>query len=385
MLREWAGAGSGPQKLAVTLAHRYTAAGLAWDALKGTDGARARVLAAAARQADCHVALALLTFWEYGSAEYDEPYEHGRRGRARHAGEQYSMGEVLDWRLSARRWRSPEGERLPLGEIPFEREEIVPPDSLTDVEPREDFEGYTGNAGMTLERWYRHAAVALWPIARHADVLCAAGSPNAVRALGRMVKSWEADQGEDAVALKARALELASRILERWPANPYRGVDGDRTGARSRHDPSRLLSRLGDIGLIRLYLRDVLVRDAQLEPGAGVARIVDRWGWAALRADLVALFEATDAETLGRNARLLDRLCRFRRAEADDKGVGTDQRDTCAQLASALSPRSSGSTPGRHGRTGERRASTAREFWPGWSGPCSRPICTPRWSACSPT
>ena len=336
VLREWAGAGSGPQKLAVTLAHRYTAAGLAWDALKGTDGARARVLAAAARQADCHVALALLTFWEYGSAEYDEPYEHGWGGRARHVGEQYSMGEVLDWRLSARRWRSPEGERLPFGEIPFEREEIVPPDSLTDVEPREDFEGYTGNAGMTLERWYRHAAVALWPIARHADVLCAAGSPKAVRALGRMVKSWEADQGEDAVALKARALDLAGRILERWPANPYRGVDGDRTGARSRHDPSRLLSRLGDIRLIRVYLRDVLVRDAQLEPGAGVARIVDRWGWAALRADLVALFDATDAETLERNARLLDRLCRFRRAEGDDERVGTDQRGTCAQLASAL-------------------------------------------------
>ena len=111
MLREWAGPGGGPQKLAVTLAHRYTAAGLAWDALKGTDGARARVLAAAARQADCHVALALLTFWESGSAEYDEPYRRGWRGRARHGGEQYSMGEVFDWRLSARRWQSPEGER----------------------------------------------------------------------------------------------------------------------------------------------------------------------------------------------------------------------------------------------------------------------------------
>ena len=111
------------------------------------------------------------------------------------------------------------------------------------MKPREDFEGYTGNAGMTLERWYRHAAVALWPIARHADVLCSAGSPNAVRALGRMVKGWEADQGEDAGGLRARALELASRILERWPANPYR-VDGDRIGTRSRHDPSRLLNRL---------------------------------------------------------------------------------------------------------------------------------------------
>ncbi|MGH7418466.1 MAG: 2OG-Fe(II) oxygenase, partial [Candidatus Rokuibacteriota bacterium] len=140
VLREWTGATGGPQKLAVTLAHRYTADGLAWDALKGIDGARARVLAAAARQADCHVALALLTFWEHGSAEYDdEPYGRGWGGRGRHADGQYSMGEVLDWGLSAKRWRSPEGERLSFGEIPFEKEEVVPPDSLTDVEPKEDF------------------------------------------------------------------------------------------------------------------------------------------------------------------------------------------------------------------------------------------------------
>ena len=121
----------GRSKLAVTLAHRYTAAGLAvgWRP-EGTDGARACVLAAAARQADCHVALALLTFWEYGSAEYDESYERGRRGGSPPTvGEEYSMGEVLDSGLSARRWQSPEGERLPLGEVPFEREEIVPPDS----------------------------------------------------------------------------------------------------------------------------------------------------------------------------------------------------------------------------------------------------------------
>jgi hypothetical protein len=337
VLREWAGAAGGPQKLAVTLAHRYTADGLAWDALKGVDGARARVLAAAARAADCHVALALLTFWEHGTAECDdEPYGRGWGGRGRHAGEQYSMGEVLDWSLSAKRWRSPEGDRLPFGEIPFEREEIVPPDSLTDVEPKEDFEGYTGNAGMTLERWYRHAAVALWPRARHADVLCAGGSPNAVPALRQMVKILEKAQGEDADSLKARGLELAGRILERWPANPHRGVETDWTGAGRRRDPSGPLARLGDIGLIGTYLRDVLARDAQLEPGKGVARIVDRCGWAALRADLVALFQATDGETLERNARLLDRLCRFRGADADDTRIGADQRETCARLAAVL-------------------------------------------------
>jgi hypothetical protein len=169
VLRDWAHDAKGPRKLAVTLAHRYTKDGLAWDALKGIDRARATVLAVAARQAGCHVHLALLTFWEQGSAESDDAPSYWDAGDAE-SGE-YSMGEVFDWSLVAEHWRTPDGRRRPFGTMEFSKEEVVPPDSLTDVEPEEDFEGYTGNAGMTLERWYRHAAVILWPSAGHKAVV----------------------------------------------------------------------------------------------------------------------------------------------------------------------------------------------------------------------
>ena len=35
--------------------------------------------------------------------------------------------------------------------------------------------GYTGNAGMTLDRWYRHAAIFLWREERHFEILCDCG------------------------------------------------------------------------------------------------------------------------------------------------------------------------------------------------------------------
>ena len=57
----------------ITLEHQYSQEGLAWDALKGVDRARARILADAAKQAGCRAYLGLLTFWESGEGE-DEGY-----------------------------------------------------------------------------------------------------------------------------------------------------------------------------------------------------------------------------------------------------------------------------------------------------------------------
>src|SRR5262245_33071855 len=79
-LRAWAQEDA-PQKLAFLLEHRYTQDGLAWDALKGVDRARARVLLAAAREAGCEACLALVTLWESGSAVDDGGgYGHGYGG-----------------------------------------------------------------------------------------------------------------------------------------------------------------------------------------------------------------------------------------------------------------------------------------------------------------
>ena len=66
LLRKWADEDEAAEKLGIALDHQYTEGGLTWDALKGTDRAKARVLAEAARQAGCRAYLALLTLHESG-------------------------------------------------------------------------------------------------------------------------------------------------------------------------------------------------------------------------------------------------------------------------------------------------------------------------------
>ncbi len=119
------------------LDHQYTQAGLTRDALKGIDAARADVLFAAANEAGCDAALALVTYWESGSAEPSGDYGYGygrswrRRGRYDdddshdNGGSEYEMGEVYDRSLSASHFSDADGNSLAFGQIPLDEDEIV--------------------------------------------------------------------------------------------------------------------------------------------------------------------------------------------------------------------------------------------------------------------
>jgi hypothetical protein len=202
----------GVQKIAVALDHQYSQEGLKIDTLKGVDRARADVLFDAAEQAGCVSHLALVTHWQSGSAEGGEYDDYSYRRRRRYGrwsndedededdDEQketsalsgYEMGEVYDEGLSIGQWSDRAGKTVALGEMHLDKEEIVssqPPDAWTIS--REEFEGYTGNAGMTLERWYHRAAVVIWPQQNHFHVLCGAGTDAAVAGMEAMPQKVE--------------------------------------------------------------------------------------------------------------------------------------------------------------------------------------------------
>src|SRR5262249_54000466 len=120
--------------------------------------------------------------------DYDEDEDEGDENAD--SGGEYEMVEVFESNLTADHWVDDDGQRVRIGKLDVEPEEVVPEDSLTDVTPEEQFEGYTGNEGMTLNRWYRHAAVFLWPENRHFAILCSRGGRNAIAALDLLVKRW---------------------------------------------------------------------------------------------------------------------------------------------------------------------------------------------------
>jgi len=159
----------------------------------------------------------------YGNSRY-----RSRRGRwydqYEEDASEYEMGEIFDESLSINNWSDYQGNKVGLGEIRLGGDEIASDQPLDQWDPsREEFEGYTGNAGMTLERWYHRAAVVIWPRERHFEVLCGAGTGASIGGLQTMVmqlkRAAQARRDAQRQALYF-GLHKNDRILRSRPPNP---------------------------------------------------------------------------------------------------------------------------------------------------------------------
>jgi hypothetical protein len=298
------------------------------DALKGVDRARANVLFAAAEQAGCVAHLALVTFWQSGSAEggYDGGY-----GRYRHRrywydddenddddASQYEMGEVYDQSLMANHWSDRQGGKIALGEIRLDPEEIVDHESLEDWEAsREEFEGYTGNAGMTLERWYHRAAIVIWPRERHFAVLCNAGTDASIGGLASMVKLLKRAAKAQREAQRQECRVFAEAIIDSWQPQSRRDAWDKTTEAPDRATFLSLLQELDDPDLVHRFLSNVIAADGSIQLAKSFPAFCKRHGWLSFRDALKTVIDATSAATVARNAALLQTLCLQRDKNAD--------------------------------------------------------------------
>ncbi len=341
---------SAPKKLAVLLEHRYTQSGLSIDNLKGVDLAKAKILLDAAEKAECDAYLALVTLWQNGSAEggYDD-YGYGSRRRYLHreydddeqddtvaAGDsKYTMGEIYDYSLTANHWSNRDGKKVSFGKIPMEENEIVPPDALTDTDPnREDFEGYTGNAGMTLERWYHRAAIVLWPQSHQFQVWCEAGTDAAIAGLCQMVaKLKKIKKGREDRLVECR--QFAATIIETWCSSRTDDYwdrsepDAMKQAPLDRESIWMALADLGEPGLIGRVLEEVMVKDQSLLLSTTFLKWISKQGWSDFSPSLISMFTRTNRETLGRNIVIFRMLATMRNQSGGHKLL-------CSQLAALL-------------------------------------------------
>jgi len=203
-----------PEKLVYLLDHAYTPAELGFAALKGADAAAAGVAAAAARQAQCDLHLALLTVEESGAAEYADSYGSGRWDQE----DAFEVGEVSDRSVALSEWRRPDGQEAVLGAIPVDEEELSPPGACDDLTPDEEhFHEATGNEGASFERTYRRAALVLWPSERLFAVLSQAGLPVTLPYLDDLARRWAASGADQRSPLWRDAHELAGHMTAQWP------------------------------------------------------------------------------------------------------------------------------------------------------------------------
>ena len=197
-------------RLVYLLDHQYTPRGLHWSRLKGVDGERVGALRAAARAADCEIVLALAEVHETWSC--DEPY----RDRYWYDEDepddepdssQLELGELLDGSISLDTWVDQSGQPAQPAAIWASDAEVCATTPTSTLIPYDStYEGYMGNYGNTMDRWYRRGAVVVWP--RRLDfVVRAQASP--IWALDTIAAVLH--EGE-----VARARELVGSVATFW-------------------------------------------------------------------------------------------------------------------------------------------------------------------------
>lgn len=168
-------------KLVWVLDHAYSEEGLSFDALKGVDAARARVLARAADRASCDLYAAILHVEESGTPALEIRDSPWGDWEAEFSDSEFE--EVIDgWRWLDG-WTARRGGHPPFGRVPVEDAELLPLGALDDAEPDERrLEESFGNEGASLELIYRLAAFVVWPGSKTLDIVASGNIDGATRA-----------------------------------------------------------------------------------------------------------------------------------------------------------------------------------------------------------
>lgn len=211
-----------PTRLVFLLDHEYSQRGLAALRLKGADAERVRLLQAAAEQASCETVLALAEIKETWDAsptgeswaggwhdeEFDDPDDGPDDGN-------YDLNELIDDEITLGWWIAPGGSGAEIISLPVGHHEVcavTPSRSLTPY--HSEYEGYMGNYGNTVDRWYRRAAVVVWPKAKSFAARAEAGSTWALQTLLNRIDAGDlATARTEAMSLEPFWLHIEAQAL----------------------------------------------------------------------------------------------------------------------------------------------------------------------------
>ena len=211
----WRDDDEGSDKIVWLLEHDYSEAGLSLDALKNADASQARVMEQAADRANCELYAAIVHVEEQGEADYDGGY-HG--GWNRYGDDDnVEFGEVLEGTYWLDNWAGRDGGRPAFGAMRLNPGELLPAGALDGVPPDDEWVNEaTGNAGVTVERAYRHAAIVIWPRRRMLNLLV---NESISAAIAWVTEQFARDE--------PGAHNLIARLIDVWSG----GRNGDRSSA----------------------------------------------------------------------------------------------------------------------------------------------------------
>lgn len=282
------------EPLVFALDHHYTQRGLSLDLLKGTDRQLADLVVSAAAKAECLVHLAqvsrhLSQFADDGS--FGDSYSrYSYRAPRRHAIE---IGETYEDELSGTEWTDLSGKKQPWGTIAFDLSAIVSSVPIDDWKPTsEEFEGYTGNAGNTLDRWYHRSAIVVWPRDHHFEVVASSGAATSMPLFCSMARKLAKTPTKRFEAARRDCILFARAIVAQWPRRSI-GYGYSRGVEESPLDdfPKQQLL-LHDRDTIAAFLTRLAEQDQALPLKSFVVAACREFGWTAFAQELKRLIAA---------------------------------------------------------------------------------------------
>lgn len=199
--------GKPPERLVYLLDHEYTQRSLGWNRLKGQDAARVAALRQVAEDLDCGILLALADVHEIWQCE-EEDWGRDRYWDDDDADDDtaHELVDLVDYDIGLSHCLGSETGRAQIAQG-IGQDEVCWTTESDDLKPYAyEYEGYMGNYGNTVDRWYHRAAVVLWPRA-HSFALRAHQSAH--WALGEVGKRLKAGDG-------AGARKMAQSLLPFW-------------------------------------------------------------------------------------------------------------------------------------------------------------------------
>ncbi len=159
-----------PRWLVYLLDHQYSQKGLGWFQLKGIDRTRTAQLRAAAEELGLNIHLALAELhetwqteeeysgdWRYRRHQYDD-WEDEEKDSS-----DINLVDLIEEEYSLAHWVSSESKKSSLRECSVPNSMFCWTKANDEFQPfKSHHEGYMGNYGNTMDRWYHRAAVVLW-------------------------------------------------------------------------------------------------------------------------------------------------------------------------------------------------------------------------------
>jgi len=343
--------------LVFALEHHYTQRGLSLDLLKGVDRQLANLVVSAAEKTDCIVHLAqvsrhLLQFADDGS--FSRGYSHHYRAPRR----PIEIGETCEDDLSGTQWTDVRGRKQPWGDIAFDLSAIVSSVPIDDWKPTsEEFEGYTGNAGNTLDRWYHRSAIVIWHRDHHFDVVASSGATDTIPLFCSMAAKLTRTPKKRLEEARIDCIRFARAIIARWRHRPI-GYGHAATREKSPYDdfPEHLLT-LHDRDTIAMFLTKLADNDQSLTLDSFVVAASREFGWSAFAQELKRLISSRPnmhgrQEIPFRDVEWLSAFCCDKTVDSDKSALA---HELCAlaveRFCEPRPPRPTYDSPHRHRET----------------------------------